>query len=154
MAPLFLLLGALSTPAGNPARVQAALRQLPLQFEQGDTRTPFIVRQSGATMLLHADGIDLLLARQRRVVRLKFAGADPAVKMRGEQELPGKHHYFIGNKPEEWRSNVPTFAQVRYENLYPGVDLLYYGNGTALEYDFVVAPGADPSSNTVTIAVQ
>jgi len=65
----------------------------------------------------------------------------------GAEELPGKTNYFIGNDPKKWRTNVPTYAQVRYHDVYPGVDLVYYGNqGGQLEYDFVVAPGADPSA--------
>ena len=64
--------------------------------------------------------------------------------MTGLDELPGKSNYFIGNDPAKWRTNVPTYAKVRYENVYPGIDLVYYGNQRQLEYDFVVAPGADP----------
>src|SRR5208337_2745882 len=63
----------------------------------------------------------------------------------GAEELPGKSNYFIGNDPQKWRTNVPNYAKVRYQGVYPGVDLVYYGNqGGRLEYDFVVAPGADP----------
>jgi hypothetical protein len=81
------------------------------------------------------------------VLRMKLVGANPAAKVTGAEELPGKANYFIGNDPKKWRSNVPTYSKVRYQNVYPGVDLLYYGNqGGQLEYDFVVAPGADPSA--------
>jgi len=62
----------------------------------------------------------------------------------GLAELPGKSNYFIGNDPKKWRTNVPNYAKVKYENVYPGVDLVYYGNQRQLEYDFVVQPGADP----------
>ena len=78
-------------------------------------------------------------------VRLKLVGANPAAKVTGLDELPGKSNYFIGNDPKKWRTNIPTYATVRYQDLYPGVDLIYYGNLRQLEYDFVVAPGADPS---------
>lgn len=54
-------------------------------------------------------------------------------------------NYFIGNDPAKWRTNVPTDAKVKYAGVYLGVDLVYYGNQGQLEYDFVVAPGADPS---------
>src|SRR2546428_259370 len=59
-------------------------------------------------------------------------------------ELPGKSNYFIGNDPKKWRANIANYAKVRYRNVYPGVDLVYYGNQQQLEYDFVVGPGADP----------
>jgi hypothetical protein len=62
------------------------------------------------------------------------------------EELPGKSNYFIGNDPTKWRTNVPNYAKVKYANVYPGVDLVYYGNQGQLEYDFVVQPGADPRS--------
>lgn len=79
-------------------------------------------------------------------LRLKLEGANPEAKVIGLQELPGKVNYFIGNDPNKWRTNVPTFAKVKYKDVYPGVDLVYYGNQGQLEYDFVIAPGTDPKS--------
>ncbi|MGH9432442.1 MAG: SBBP repeat-containing protein, partial [Terriglobia bacterium] len=58
----------------------------------------------------------------------------------------GKSNYFIGNDPKNWHTNVPNYAEVRYRNVYPGVDLVYYGNQGRLEYDFVVRPGANPGA--------
>src|SRR5260370_41787359 len=63
-----------------------------------------------------------------------------------EDELPGTVNYLIGNNPAQWHTGMPTFSKVRYRNVYPGIDLIYYGNHRQLEYDFVVAPGADPQS--------
>src|SRR5438105_1891527 len=60
--------------------------------------------------------------------------------------LAGTSNYFIGRDPKKWRTNIPNYAKVRFEDVYPGVDLVYYGNQQQLEYDFVVAPGADPSA--------
>jgi hypothetical protein len=83
---------------------------------------------------------------ENQVVRLRLVGANVPATVTGAEELPGKSNYFIGNDPKKWRTNVPTCAKVRYHNVYPGVDLEYYGNqGGQLEYDFVVAPGADPN---------
>jgi hypothetical protein len=62
------------------------------------------------------------------------------------EELPGKSNYFIGNDPKKWRTNVPNYAKVKYQGIYPNIDLVYYGNQRQLEYDFVVAPGADPNA--------
>jgi hypothetical protein len=78
------------------------------------------------------------------VVRMKLIGATPNAKVSGLDELPGKSNYFIGNDPKKWCTDVPNFAKVKYANVYPGVDLVYYGNQHQLEYDFVVQPGADP----------
>jgi len=85
--------------------------------------------------------------RTADVLRLRLDSANQNAVVTGVQELPGKVNYFIGSDPKRWRTNVPTYAKVRYHNVYPGVDLEYYGNqGAQLEYDFIVAPGADPSA--------
>ena len=79
-------------------------------------------------------------------LRMKLVGANPNAVATGGDELPGKTNYFIGNNPKKWRTNVPTYAKVKYKGVYPGIDLVYYGNqGGRLEYDFVVAPGANPN---------
>src|SRR5262249_33908469 len=75
----------------------------------------------------------------------QLLGANSAPQVVGLEELPGKANYFIGNDPHKWRTNVPTYARVKYANVYQGVDLVYYGHQGQLEYDFVVQPGADPS---------
>ena len=92
---------------------------------------------------------------ENRVVRLRLVGANHSAAVMGHDELPGKANYFIGNDPKKWRTNVPTYAKVRYHNVYPGVDLEYYGNqGGELEYDFVVAPGADPSAIALDVGAR
>jgi hypothetical protein len=77
------------------------------------------------------------------VVRLKLTGADPAAIAEGQQKLPTMSSYYIGNDPAKWRTQVPNYARVEYRGVYPGVDVIYYGNQNQLEHDFVVAPGAD-----------
>ena len=79
------------------------------------------------------------------VLRMKLRHANPAAKITGTDELAGTSNYFIGNDPEKWRTNIPTYAKVKYEGIYSGIDLVYYGNQRQLEYDFIVAAGADPS---------
>jgi len=76
---------------------------------------------------------------------MKLLGASAKVQVTGQDELPGKSNYFVGSDPKKWHPSVPQYAKVRYENIYPGVDLVYYGNQRKLEYDFVVQPGADPN---------
>jgi len=78
------------------------------------------------------------------VVRMKLVGANPRAVVAGRAELPGTSNYFIGNDPSKWRTNVPQYARVEYEDVYRGVNLAYYGNQWQLEYDFIVKPGADP----------
>ncbi len=76
---------------------------------------------------------------------MKLAGANPNASLAGSELLPGISNYFVGNDPARWQRGVPHFARVRYENVYPGIDLLFYGNQNHLEYDFQVAPGANPA---------
>jgi hypothetical protein len=85
------------------------------------------------------------------VLRMRLLGSNPAPEATGLEEMPGKSNYFIGDDPNQWRTNVPTYAKVRYADVYPGVDLVYYGNQRQLEYDFVVAPGTDPSAITLSL---
>jgi hypothetical protein len=86
------------------------------------------------------------LSVSSRAVRLQFVGANPSARVTGEGELPGKINYFIGNDPAQWHTGVSTFTRLRVEEIYPGVNLVYYGNQQRLEYDFVVAPHADPAA--------
>lgn len=76
-------------------------------------------------------------------IRMRLLGVNPSSQVAGMEELPGKTNYFQGNDPAQWRTDVPTYAKVKYQEVYPGIDLAYYGNQNQLEYDFIVAPGAD-----------
>ena len=151
-------------------RVIGAFGKLPLSFEanrgQTDSQVRFLSRGPQHTLLLapteavlifitreHPEGVEgqatkAKLAKPRpatrTALRMTFLGANPDARVTGREELPGKANYFIGNDPAGWRTNVPTYARVHYEDLYPGIDLVYYGNQRQLEYDFVVRPGADP----------
>ena len=82
---------------------------------------------------------------------MKLVGANRAANVTALEELPGKSNYFIGNDPKKWRTDVPTYGKVKYQGVYPGIDLVYYGNQRQLEYDFVVAPGADPKAIALKI---
>lgn len=143
--------------------------KLPLSFEpnQGQTNRPvrFVSRGSGYALYLTSHEALLSLFRPSAggvkdgllpfhktktydfaptLLRMKLVGANPAPIISGHEQLPGKSNYFIGNDPKTWQRHVPTFAKVKYRDVYPGVDLVYYGNQERLEYVFVVAPGADP----------
>ena len=78
------------------------------------------------------------------VLRLKLIGARRKARAEGREKLPGRVNYLRGNDPSQWRAGISTYARVAYENIYPGVDLVYYGNQRQLEYDFIVRPGVDP----------
>jgi hypothetical protein len=80
------------------------------------------------------------------VLRMRLDGSNPNAALTGEDRTATKINYFIGNDPKKWHTDVPAYAKVKYSAVYPGIDLVYYGNRRALEYDFVVAPGADAKS--------
>jgi cell division septation protein DedD len=82
--------------------------------------------------------------RERAVVRLQFVGANREARARGVDELEGKSNYFVGSDPKRWLAGVPNYGRVEFEGVYRGVDVVYYGSGGQLEYDFRVAPKADP----------
>jgi uncharacterized repeat protein (TIGR01451 family) len=79
------------------------------------------------------------------VLNMQFLGANKNALVSASNQLPGSSNYFIGNDPAQWRKNVPSFEKIRYAGVYPGVDVVYYGSQRQLEYDFVIAPGADPN---------
>src|SRR5947209_3643181 len=151
-----------SAARGSGGKVSRQYANLPLSFETnaGQTGAPvqFLSRGRGYTLFLTSTEAVLKLhpsksgdlrgpraaAARSRSVSMKLVGGNPAPAATGREELPGKSNYFIGNDPGQWRTNVPTYARVEYRNVYPGVDLVYYGNGRQLEHDFIVNPGASP----------
>src|SRR5262245_28237018 len=138
---MFRLLGILlAGVCGLPA---VSYGYLPLSFELNQGQADPAVRFLARGVTLAADGVALMLPDS--TVRMKLIGASPAAEMVAVDELPGKVNYFIGSDPALWRTNIPTYAKVRYRGLYPGVDLVFYGRGRRLEYDFTVSPGADAS---------
>ena len=149
LAPLALLASqpGISTNSQR-ARVQEAFGKLPLSFEsnrgQSDPSVRFLSRGQGYGLFLTADSAVLKL-KSGPVLRMKMEGASGSASTTGLERLPGQANYFQGNDPAKWRTGVDTFAKVQYRGVYPGVDLVYYGNQGQLEYDFVVAPGADPN---------
>jgi len=85
------------------------------------------------------------------VLRMRLMNANCRAPVEGVEEQPGRINYFLGKEPGQWRTGIPTFARVRYEDVYPGVNLEYYGSHQQLEYDFVVSPGADPRAIALEI---
>ena len=150
------------------ARILESYGKLPLSFEenrgQTDPHVKFLSRGNGHTLFLTPNeavlafkkGSSKVEGQQSKVksgkpenptlLRMHLVGANSRARVGGLEELPGKANYFIGNDPARWHSKVPTYAKVEYRGIYPGIDLVYYGNQRQLEYDFVVAPGADPKA--------
>jgi uncharacterized repeat protein (TIGR01451 family) len=151
-----------------------SLSHLPLSFEtnvgETDPSVNFLVRGSGFTLFLTPREMVLVLTQspthperdrtfprspdslspsEPTVLRLKFNGANPAAGAEGVAALPGTANYFSGNDPSRWYTDIPTFSKVRYRDLYPGIDIVYYGTQGKLEYDLIVAPGADPGMITL-----
>jgi len=83
------------------------------------------------------------------MIKADFVGANPNPRMVSEEMLEYKCNYFLGNDPSKWRTDVPNYSAIVYEDIYPSIDLKYYGNGKQMEYDFIVSPGADPSQIVV-----
>jgi hypothetical protein len=90
--------------------------------------------------------------RTSAVLRMHLIGANKNAQVAGADQLPGTTNYFVGKDPHNWRTNVVNYRKVSYPAVYPGIDLVYYGNQRQLEYDFVVAPGSDPAAIKVSFA--
>ncbi|MGD0199850.1 MAG: SBBP repeat-containing protein, partial [Bryobacteraceae bacterium] len=151
---------------GTAVRSDSSYGRLPLAFEPNVGQTApevrFLARGGGMTAFFTDAETVMVLSRaergerdplrrpeqppkvERAVVRMKLAGGRAARQVQGLEKLPGISNYFIGNDPKKWRTDVPHYARMQYEGVYPGIDLVWYGNQRQLEYDFVVAPGADP----------
>jgi hypothetical protein len=83
-------------------------------------------------------------------LRMRLVGGNPAATAMGDEQLPGSTNYFLGRDPKAWRTNIPNYAKVIFNDVYDGIDLVYYGNQRELEYDFVISPGTD--TGVITMA--
>ncbi len=154
-----------TTPhAPTKARIAESFGKLPLSFElnkgQIDKQVKFVSHGPGYELFLTSTEAVLRVrkspapppdklkeqadVREGTVLRLKMLGANATPQVEGQDELPGKIHYFIGNEPAKWQRNIPTYRKAYFKDVYPGIDVVYYGKQQELEYDFVVGAGADP----------
>jgi len=160
----FALIAAVPKPPASNHET-AVVDALPLNFElnQGQThkRVKFLARSNGYVLFLtateavmaldnpaaHRKGKENLDTREdqprppRSIVRMKLKGANPTPQIEGLDQLATRSNYFAGTDSQ---TNIPNYARVRYSQIYPGIDMVYYGNERRLEYDFIVAPGSDP----------
>lgn len=151
-----------SSAAARVRSASASTLSLPLFFEpnrgQSAPQVRFLAHGAGYGLFLTGDEAILQLHKNSAktrpavanqdssaVIRMHLDGANGAAAVSGEQTLPGKSNYFIGKNPAKWHRDVPQFARVQYQSVYPGIDLVFYGNEGQLEYDFRVAPQSDPS---------
>jgi len=146
--------------AATQAQVSQAYGQLPLSFEanhgQTDAQVNFLARGSGYSLFLTPTQAMLDMQGEPgasasggadTVLTMQLVGSNPAAQPVGLNQLPGVSNYYVGHDPSQWHTNIPSYAKVEYQNVYPGVNMVYYGNNQQhLEYDFVLAPGANPKS--------
>lgn len=148
-------------PSGAQARMMMA--GLPLAFEanqgQSAPEVRFLARGNGYTMFLTGNEAVLALESTGKdgkpateYVRLKIDGSAKSARFEGEEQLVTRTSYFFGDDAKQWRTNIANFGRVRSSGVYPGIDLVYYGNQQHLEHDFVVKPGADPRQIAMDIS--
>jgi Bacterial Ig-like domain (group 3)/Beta-propeller repeat len=159
-AVLALLVGALANGAsgGNALAAPTAasaqranIAALPLNFERNLGQAPqevqYLAHGHAYAIELTEQGAVLAFAsptsKVAQAIHLRVQGAAHASSPAAEEPLPGIVNYFIGNDPSKWQTHVATYSKVRYSNVYPGIDLVYYGTEGKLEYDFAVSPGSD-----------
>ncbi len=156
--PVLAIQGAVAKYSKPAPRIADYSR--PVSFEpnrgKANQQVDFLARGTGYSLFLSRGDAVMVLRRgdgtgHSATVRMRPAGGNALAPVDALSELPGKSNYFIGSDPEHWHTGIPTYAQVRYRDVYPGIDLLYYGNQRQLEYDFVVSPGADPRNVSVEL---
>jgi len=151
-------------PAGpsERTRIIADYTNFPLAFEpnrgQADPQVKFISRGRGRALYLTAQGAVLALtpaeadvkasaaASKSAAVAMSLVGSNAHAPLKGLDPMTAKTNYFLGSSPDRWRREIPNYSRVEYHDVFPGIDLVFYGRERQMEYDFVVAPGADPQA--------
>ncbi|MFY9608978.1 MAG: SBBP repeat-containing protein [Blastocatellia bacterium] len=151
-APVGSGLEVLSEPdLATRRRLNGVFGQMPMCFEanqgQAASNARFVSAIGGPRLLLSPEQATFELRQSNptgdEALRMHLVSADPGAEIRGLDLLPTRANYFIGNDPSNWHTNIPTYARVICKEVYPGVDMIYHGSQRQLEYDFVVAPGAN-----------
>jgi centrosomal CEP192-like protein/HYDIN/CFA65/VesB family protein len=153
--------GSLVFSPANRQQANRSLACLPWAFEpnvgQADGRVKFLARADGATVFLTQNEAVIAWSapqakdpraaqKSQNDLRLQFVGASKDSAISGKDELPGKTNYLLGNNPRQWRTNIPHFSAVAYNEIYRGINARFYGGPLGLEYDFAISPGSDPGS--------
>jgi len=148
--------------AGNVLPAKGALLGVPLSFEanqgQSDSRVKFLSRGDGYSLFLTSNEAVFMLRTPAdvkappSVFRVELRGSNRGAQVTGVDKLAGVANYYAGKDPTKWSSGITTYGKVKYQGIYPGIDAVFYGNQRQLEYDFVVAPGADPRQISLGLA--
>jgi len=145
---LLALAPALAAPTHRVTATAKSIDVRALSFEPGIGNTRY-----AATFTARGHGYELTLDRNEAVlnvsghqVKMRLVGGRKIPAMMALEELPGKANYFLGDDPHRWRRNVPMYSRIRLRGVYPGIDVVYYGQGGNLEFDFLITPGVDPGS--------
>lgn len=139
LLPAFVSVVAAGAPSVNTA-------SLPLAFEAAPGTSQYLARGAGLHVAVQSTGVDVHAGKRSgpaAAIRLHFAGASAKAVASASDRLPGTSNYFIGSDPSKWRTGVSTFAQVAFQGVYPGIDVVYYGNQSRLEYDISRARGGE-----------
>ena len=148
---LFALLG-LSVSAVAASLSHQDLSTVPVGFEtnigQADKATRYLARGSDFSLLLSSSDVRLALQSKKEAftLKLEWIGGNREPIMHEKERLPGVTNYFLGSEPKDWYTNIPTYRRVEYQEVYPGVDLAFYGSQHQLEYDILLKPGASLDS--------
>ncbi|HEX5550921.1 MAG TPA: SBBP repeat-containing protein [Nitrospira sp.] len=146
--------GRQNSPTRTDARL--ALGKIPVHFVpnrgQADSSVRFLGHGLGATLLLTDDAALVVDGTSRVLLRQSIVGGSHSPHVEASIPYHGKSHFFLDRAQDRWQTDVPQFSRVSFRDVYSGIDLVYYGNAGALEYDWIVAPGADP--RTITLAME
>jgi hypothetical protein len=135
-----------------PGTASNLFRRLPISFEpnrgQSNRANLFLANSAGFRLALSRHGVEI--GRQHPIT-IRFTDINANVRVEGTGKLPGSVNYLVGNVPARWHVDIPTYRQVNYRNIYPGIDLSYAGAGTAVEATWLIRPGADSARISMTI---
>jgi hypothetical protein len=153
VAPALLVSQSFDNPSEAERKtIEKNFDLLPLRFEpnqgQSSSNAKFLAQGRGFSAQFKENEADFLLASHSAMsslLRVSLLNASRNAAVSGEMRLPGTVNYFIGNDREKWHSGLPTFERLRYASVYPGTDLIYYGNNGNMEFDYQLSPGATPS---------
>jgi len=160
----FFSIGEASSPTESidserKMKVQKDYGRIPLYFIENkgqiDEQVKFYEKSQGHNTFFTRDGIYISLKSNQdeiseytnnQIINLIPLGMNKEVEISAQEVQQARVNCFIGNNPEKWKTNVPTYRAVLYKNAYPGIDLKFYGTNQQMEYDIIVQPGFDPSA--------
>jgi hypothetical protein len=152
----FYLVAEQTQDAGAKRNAIEKYGKLPLSFEPTDSTARFLARSGSYTVSVGASESSVAVTDEKsgkhQMLRFSFDNSSPAVRLEALEPQPGVTNYYIGQDPAKWRLGVKSFAKLRAPGVYPGVDVVYYGDHRRLEFDFVVAPKVDPGVIALSFA--